>query len=251
MYLNNGVKKAPPYVSHKSWETFLDRVRSDLLPLPQRLDKTVWRRMNFSGSTESALKGALVFLGLTTPNNYQPTDEFAAFLSIDNDGERRRYLGQIINTAYSNLLEGVELSRATRGEVIQSFRNAGSGQETAEKAVSFFVGLALDAEIPLHTQLSTKPKNSRRRKKSAETKGRGESTGENMRTSNVIAGAENFPGLGNIHPALIGLLEELPSPDEQWSKEGLDAFLKAFEAILHVVYDSSLQELANDHNKDV
>ena len=242
MYLNMGPRKPPPYVSYKSWETFLDRIRSDVMPLPQRLDKSVWGRMNFSGSTESALKGALVFLNLTTPNSYEPTDEFINLMDAENDQERRRFMSRIVLRAYSDLIDGIELSRSTRGDVLETFKRAGSGPETAEKAVSFFVGLALNAEIPLHTQLSTKPKNPRRRKRFSVSKGQSKLAAENE-TTNVgqRSGAllvDNINNIEGIHPAIIGLLGELPKGDASWNKDGLESFLKAFEAVVRLVYES-------------
>jgi hypothetical protein len=250
MYLNIGPKKAPPYASHKSWETFLDRIRSDVMPLPQRLDKSVWGRMNFSGSTESALKGALVFLNLATPNIYEPTDEFITLMESDNDQERRRFMSRIILHAYSDLIDGIELARSTRGDVLDAFKSAGSGPETAEKAVSFFVGLALDAEIPLHTQLSTKPKTARRRKKFSGRKGQNQLAGENLKTD-ILAqfgslGVDGLNRLQGIHPAIIGLLGELPDPDDSWSQEAMVSFLKAFEAVVRLVYEPDTNSEARD-----
>jgi len=212
------------------------------MPLPQRLDKSVWGRMNFSGSTESALKGALVFLNLTTPNSYEPTDEFISLMDAEDDQERRRFMSRIVLRAYSDLIDGIELSRSTRGDVLETFKRAGSGPETAEKAVSFFVGLALNAEIPLHTQLSTKPKNTRRRKRFSAQKGQGKLTAENA-TTNIMrhSGGLSIDGIGNIegiHPAIIGLLGELPKGEANWSKDGLESFLTAFEAVIRLVYES-------------
>ena len=241
MYLNLGPKKAPPYASHKSWETFLDRIRSDVMPLPQRLDKSVWGRMSFSGSTESALKGALVFLNLATPNTYEPTDEFIRLMESDSDQERRRVMSRIVLRAYSDLIDGIELARSTRGDVLDAFKSAGSGPETAEKAVSFFVGLALDAEIPLHTQLSTKPKTTRRRKKFSGRKGQSELTNENLKTDMLAQfgslGVDGLNRLQGIHPAITGLLGELPNSDDPWSQEAMESFLTAFEAVVRLVYE--------------
>jgi hypothetical protein len=250
MYLNIGPKKTPPYASYKSWETFLERIRSDVMPLPQRLDKSVWKRMNFSGTTQSALKGALVFLNLATPNIYEPTDEFITLMESDNDQERRRFMSRIIVHAYSDLIDGIELARSTRGDVLDAFKSAGSGPETAEKAVSFFVGLALDAEIPLHTQLSTKPKIARRRKKFSGKKGQNELAGANLRTDILAqfgsSGVDGLSRLQGIHPAIIGLLGELPNPDDSWSQEAMASFLKAFEAVVRLVYEPDANSKPRD-----
>ena len=253
MYLNMGPRKPPPYVSYKSWETFLDRIRSDVMPLPQRLDKSVWGRMNFSGSTESALKGALVFLNLATPTSYEPTDEFINLMDAENDQERRRFMSRIVLRAYSDLIDGIELSRSTRGDVLETFKRAGSGPETAEKAVSFFVGLALNAEIPLHTQLSTKPKTQRRRKRFSAPKGQARLASENATTNTAqrsgVLGLDGINNIEDIHPAIMGLLGELPKGESNWNKDGLESFLKAFEAVIRLVYESDNGSSAPDESE--
>ena len=41
---------------------------------------------------------------------------------------------------------------------------------------------------------------------------------------------------GRLHPALSGLLLELPDPASGWDREGKDRFKRAFEAALDLVY---------------
>ena len=65
---NRATGSAPPYVSYKSWDTFIAYLRTNLMPVPDRLDTSVWRQSPFSGSTKSGLQGALTFLGLTDPD---------------------------------------------------------------------------------------------------------------------------------------------------------------------------------------
>jgi hypothetical protein len=171
-------------------------------------------------------------------------------MESDNDQERRRFMSRIILHAYSDLIDGIELARSTRGDVLDAFKSAGSGPETAEKAVSFFVGLALDAEIPLHTQLSTKPKTARRRKKFSGRKGQNQLAGENLKTD-ILAqfgslGVDGLNRLQGIHPAIIGLLGELPDPDDSWSQEAMVSFLKAFEAVVRLVYEPDTNSEARD-----
>ncbi|MDA1097246.1 MAG: DUF5343 domain-containing protein, partial [Chloroflexi bacterium] len=112
MVLSDRLRKGPPYVSFRSWENLLDRLRLGMLPLPQRLDSSIWSRMSFSGSTESALKGALVFLGLTD-ENYRPTRVFnELFTAFGDDAARRSILHRLVDEAYRPLMSNVDLARA-------------------------------------------------------------------------------------------------------------------------------------------
>lgn len=232
-------RRAPPYVSYKSWETFLDRVRRELLPLPQRLDTSVWRRLSFSGSTESAMKNCIVFLGLTTPD-YQPTPEFEAFIVTDSDDERRRTLRLLIREGYGEILTGIDLQRATRGEVKSAFLRAGSGPETSDKAVSFFVSVAQEAEMNLHPQLTTRAPATKTRKRatSANRRRANETENEttNKQTENTAFNPERGTPLKEVHPALRGLLGNLPREGEEWGLERKDGFQRAWNAVLDFVY---------------
>ena len=49
--------------------------------------------------------------------------------------------------------------------------------------------------------------------------------------------------------AIIGLLGELPKGEANWSKDGLESFLKAFEAVIRLVYESEAGANAPDEPK--
>ena len=159
-------RRAPPYVSYKSWETFLDRVRREVLPLPlpQRFDTSVWRRLSFSGSTESAIKSCLIFLELTTVD-YRPSQRMERLVATDSDEERQSILRSLVEERYRPVLGDIDLLRATRGEVRNAFLRAGSGPETSDKAVSFFVSFSQEAGIGLHPQLTSRVPTARARRR--------------------------------------------------------------------------------------
>lgn len=42
--------------------------------------------------------------------------------------------------------------------------------------------------------------------------------------------------LSKLHPAIAGLLQELPAPSSSWNKRSKEQFKSAFEAILDLIY---------------
>jgi hypothetical protein len=59
-------------------------------------------------------------------------------------------------------------------------------------------------------------------------------------------GVDGLNRLQGIHPAIIGLLGELPDPDDSWSQEAMVSFLKAFEAVVRLVYEPDTNSEARD-----
>ena len=154
--MTNGARTrghAPPYVSYKSWDTFLAFVRSNLTPAPEQLDTSVWQGSPFSGSTRSGLVGALLFLGLIDVLGKVSPDLNVIAEAAETTEDKRRVLPDIYNERYAPLLVHVDLERATRQQIRTAFQSAGSAGETAEKAVSFFLSFARDAGIELHHSL--------------------------------------------------------------------------------------------------
>ena len=238
---------APPYVSYKSWETFLAYLRTELMPLPQRLDPGVWRNLPMSGTTMSAIQGALIFLGLTD-TDYAPTDRLEALVQADTVERKHRALRNLIQDSYVPILGGMDLQRATRGQVRQAFQNAGSGAQTSEKAVTFFVSVARDAGMEVHQSLVSRNQISRSRRRNVINRNENteKTTLPKIEPKNEPAqnGTEKTTELetkapDGIHLALAGLLGELPKIGERWTVDSKNRFKMAFMATLDVIYPTS------------
>ncbi len=234
----------PPYGSYTSWETFLAYLKTRVLPLPKRLDSSIWQPSPFSGSTRSAIQSALVFFGLTGP-----TGETDPRLGTLAEGatfeEKREILGVLFQECYRPILTGVDLERATRGDVKLAFQAAGSGPGTSEKAVSFFVSFARDADVSIHSNLFSRARGSRTRRKSLTNRNDSPASPEmdNQHpkpqgvSENVFAPPENDLGQPEgAHPALTGLLSTLPKGDHKWTNADRDRFKLAINAVLDVIY---------------
>ena len=235
---------APPYGSYKSWETFLAYVKTDLDPLPDRLDSSVWRSTPFSGSTRSAIQGALLFLGLTDPQG--KTDRRLETLARSSSDEaKRQLLAALFDENYGPLLEGIDLPRATRQQIQQAFRAAGSGSSTADKAISFFVSFASEAGIELHQNLFSRAQGTRTRRKTANNRKDSDEQGEKETESPKKEIVPENPAPVNenavihqdgIHPALLGVLEALPKDGQTWRNAEREKLKVAFGALLDLTY---------------
>ena len=235
---------APPYGSYKSWETFVAYLKTDLLPLPGRLDSSVWRNTPFSGSTRSAVKSALFFFGLIDPSG-KTEPRLTLLAEADNPEAKRRVLGALVEERYGPILDSVDLLRATRGEIKTAFQNAGSGTETSEKAVSFFVSFARDAGKELHPNLFSRVQGTRtRRKTAANRKDLVDRTGKTDTETKIeiITEKTSMPSENGIvrhdevHPALLGVLEILPKGGQTWTDSAREKAKIAFNNILDLAY---------------
>ena len=235
---------APPYGSYRSWETFIAYVKTDLDPLPERLDSSVWRATPFSGSTRSAILGALTFFGLTdAQGKADPRLEMLA--TSPNEEGKRRIHGNLFDEKYGPLIDGIDLARATRGQIKAAFQNAGSGGETAEKAVSFFVSFARDAGKELHPNLFSRVQGTRTRRKTApnrkdlvdKTEKTDTETKIEIPTEKTPMPSENgIVRHDEVHPALLGLLEILPKGGQTWTDSAREKAKIAFNNILDLAY---------------
>ncbi len=235
---------APPYGSYKSWETFLAFVKTDLDPLPDRLDSSVWRSTPFSGSTRSAIQGILLFLELIDPQG--KTDRRLETLARSSSEEsKRQLLAALFDERYGPLLEGIDLPRATRQQIQQAFRAAGSGSSTADKAISFFVSFARDAGIELHQSLFSRVQGARTRRKISPNQkdSEGQTEKEDEAPKNEIVPEKPLPVNENvvihqdgIHPTILGLLEVLPRNGQTWTNSDREKFKVALGAALDLAY---------------
>ena len=246
---------APPYGSYKSWETFIAFVKTDLDPLPDQLDSSIWRNTPFSGSTRSAIQSALLFLGLMDPQGN--TDRRLETLTRPaNEEMKRQLLAALFDERYAPLLQGIDLPRATRGQIKTAFQNAGSGAETSEKAVTFFVAFANEAGKDLHPGLFGRGQGTRTRRKTATNrKDLAEHTEKETKAPKKEIVPENPLQVNEnavihqdgVHPAILGVLEALPKNGQSWTNAEREKLKVAFASLLDLAYptidDSSARML--------
>jgi len=221
-------KSLPPYVSYKSFSRFIKGLQSG--HLPSRIDKAVLTGM--SGSVQSAMTNSLEYLQLIEAGG-RPTKALEDLAGATGPEYSEKLKG-IVESSYGFLFDdGLELSRATTGQIQEAFRRQGANSSTGIKAIAFFLAAAKDAGITISkyvkTPSSPKPQAARKAaQRAAEEDESSDEQGDAGQPSN------NMPN--NIDPALAGLLMRLPEPGETMSKKDRDRFLSAFSAVLAVLY---------------
>lgn len=216
-------KPLPAYVSYKSFSRFIKGLRDT--HIPTRIDRSFL--IGMSGSAQSALQGALLFLGLMDSTE-KPTKALEAFI-LATGHEQGVKLKEMMLLAYPFLFDGIDLKRSTSGEVQEAFRKQGVSGSTAAKAIAFFLAAAKDAGIEVSKNV--KPPSVVR------------SAGTKRLASRVVDDEDDDEAQNNgggftpdVHPALAGILMQLPAAGQSFPVKSRERFMKAFEAVLTLVY---------------
>jgi hypothetical protein len=151
------VKPVPPYVSWRTFETFLQSLKQGV---PSRVDRTLMPSL--SGSVSSQVQHALRFLGLVEQDG-TCTDKLTALVDALKKGEESEdyavALAGVLREAYGFLFanggSAFDLERATQGALVEKFRSTGASGETVPKVVNFFLNAAKAAKVPLSPHIST------------------------------------------------------------------------------------------------
>ncbi len=145
-------KVLPPYLSYKTFATFIEGLK---VGMPARIDRSVMKTL--SGANQSWLMGALRYLKLISDDGI-PTDRLRQ-LANSEGADRQKRLQEVARSAYAFLFrDGFHLQTVTPRQLDEAFGNAGPRGDTIRRCVTFFVALAKDAGLPLspHIQKATR-----------------------------------------------------------------------------------------------
>lgn len=190
---------------------------------PNRVDRTFLTGMSGAGQTQFI--AGLKALGLINGDGrVQP--RLAELVSKPD--ERAQIMGQIVRERYPEAV-ALGATNATTGELVEVFQNHHGVQgDTARKAIAFFLqaaeygGLKLSPNFKTPT-IRTGAGSSRKRGRPPKPTGNGGGP----------AGAGTALPSG-LHPALAGLLGDLPRRGQTWTQAEHDRFKAAFDAILPI-----------------
>jgi hypothetical protein len=219
----------PAYVSYKAFVKFINGLRDHL---PSRIDRSILAGM--SGSGQSALIGSLEFLGLIDQGG-KPQPALEDLIAL-NGAQYNAKLKELLTASYGFLFDGIDLKRATGSQVHEAFKKKNVQGSTAIKAIAFFLAAAKDAGIEVSKHV--KPPGAIRsptQRRAGQRGGRlNEEDGEEEEEDQSHGGGAGLSS--DVHPALAGILMQLPPSGETLSKRDRDRFMKAFEAVLTLVY---------------
>ena len=123
----SGTTNKPPYLPYSTFKNFLASLKAGAIP--SRIDKSLLDR--YSGSVQSWLISALKFFGFTDESG-KPLPALESFIESEEQ-DRKKIWREIFDKSYASLIDGLDLSRATPGELSERFTAQGLSGETIGK----------------------------------------------------------------------------------------------------------------------
>lgn len=232
-------KSPPPYFAFRTLTNTLEDMKKR--GIPNRIDRSFLPGMSGAGQTQFI--AGLKSLGLIDAGGtVQPVLRDMVNATPE---ERGRLLGEVLKDRFP---EAVALgsTNATTGELVEVFREYGVAGDTARKAIAFYLQAAKFAgNVPLsplfQTPRITSSGGTKRRRPRVTD---GELDGETPTPQTTPTAI----GMTDLHPALAGVLIELPRQGRGWTKDRRDAFLKMFE--MAVDFTIPIVEDADEETND-
>jgi len=223
---------APAYVSFRTFRNFLDWLGEE--GVPSRIDRSFWGQ-KFSGAAAGQLLATLRFFGLIDENGVP--DPFLETMA--KDGEQRKVMLRSLMERYDSALEGVDLERATAGELDERFRRYNVSGGTLDRAITFFIQAAQYCGIPLSPHITKRKRVARPNGGVAQPRRRGRppkvKAEREKPEPQVIRPTSIVDSLG-LHPTVTPLLQELNRIGSNWDKADRDKWVETFLAVLDYAY---------------
>ena len=231
-------KQMPPaYFAFKTLTNMI--VKMEEHGPPNRVDRTFLTGMSGAGQTQFI--AGLKSLGLIDEDGaVQPR---LADL-VNRPSDRPALIGQLLREKYP---EAVELGKtnATTGELVEIFNGYGVQGDTARKAIAFYLNAAKYAgDIQLSPNFKTP---SVRTGNGPKKRGRPARQQPPAEENGHVQGG-GTPG--GLHPALAGLLGDIPKRGESWTQREHDDFKAAFKAVIKIAAPISDETFDTDDIED-
>ena len=210
--------KIPPYVSFKTFQTFLEFLSEGM---PNRIDRSVWLN-KFSGSNGTQIMTAIKFFNLIDKDG-APNDDFKNLVSRDLDLQKKIFR-KLLYKYYSPIFN-LDLTSATKAQLRESFRSFGTKEGVIVKCESFFIQAAKYSNIMLSSHILARRHNTNvsEKTKSKSTKSQSDFVLENNKNLET-----------NINLARM-ILDKYPDFDPNWNddvkKSWIDSLTKLYESL--------------------
>jgi addiction module HigA family antidote len=144
-------KQPPPYVSYKTFESFIISLEQQL---PTHIDRNHWGEM-FSESTGTQLMSASLFLNLIDVKA-RPMPRLKLLVTTTHGEHRAALLRQIVYESYAFVFKGkLDTQNASYTELEDIFRNTYKMDSVvSRRCIKFFIDFSKEAGIPLSPQLT-------------------------------------------------------------------------------------------------
>ena len=138
----------PPYLSFTTLTNFLNGFKES--GIPTRIDKSIMPGQ--SGSTQSYILSALEFFDLMDAKSGTPKDDLEKLVTAEGDAQKAKWKALFLR-AYEPVINGLDLQRATAGQLLENFKQYNYGGDTLRKCHVFFVAVADAAGVTLANHL--------------------------------------------------------------------------------------------------
>lgn len=217
------MKRIPPYLSFRTFRTFLDAL--GVSGVPTRVDRSVMASR--SGSTQALLLSAVRYFGLVSENGL-PTPDLEALVQ-SNGKDRQDVWRRILIGAYPKLFK-LDLQRATTQQLSEALAREGlSNQETIRKALNFFSIAAKDAGLKLSPHI--KPYAGRR-----QTIRRARATVEEQQDGIILPTPDASDRNGSTDLEI--LLSKFPDFDLSWTDDQIKKWLEGIRQVREFCSDN-------------
>jgi hypothetical protein len=224
----------PPYFAFRTLTNML--VQMEEHGPPNRIDRSFLTGMSGAGQTQFI--AGLKSLGLIDDSGaVQPR----LVDLVKHSDDRPALIGQILRARFPEAVALGE-TNATTGELVDVFNDYGVKGDTARKAIAFYLAAAKYAgDVPLSPNFKTPSVRTgagSKRKKAAAAEG--------DRDASTPPATNGLPT--DLHPALAGLLGDIPKRGQTWTQQEHDDFMEAFLPVLKIA--APIRDESSDDEDD-
>ena len=147
-------KPTPPYLPFKTFKRLIGIFKENMVP--QRIDPSVLSR--FSGSDIAAIIPALKFFDLIDENQMAQPPLYDLVEAYETSEWKAKFK-KIKDKAYDDIINGLDLSTATRKQLDEKFQNI-SAPTLSSKCVRFYLAAAIECGTNLSKFIIARQKRS-------------------------------------------------------------------------------------------
>lgn len=215
-----------PYTTAQSLTVVLDAYRDKGLGTP--ITTEVLARAGVGESIAPRTLNSMKVLGLLLDDG-MPSEQFEALRTIRDDAEYRKRIQEWLRGVYADVLQYTDPSVDNASKIAAAFRTYEPAGRRPQMA-SLLLGLWRYAGLPVAEAPAIPSRSSNRPARApASRKSPGRSSQNERPKGGAPVHQEVPPGLP---PALLGLLQQIPTDGKGWTEERRKAFMAAFEAVL-------------------
>ena len=215
----------PPYVSHRTFTTFLESLNEGI---PDRVDRSVFDA-SFSGTSRKQITSALKSLDLID-DELRPTARLATLVQSRGEERKTAWL-ELLQESYAPVFM-LDLQTATANQLREELRKIVRTESMLIKCESFFKHAAVDAGLRLSPHIMRRKQGPRRKR--AESRVPKPDTESAQVATDAPVSLPPMPVATPPSPA-SGVWQLFPQFDPNWSEQERQNWLAAVAGITNAL----------------